>query len=58
MAAKTPVYLVGTSEAPLTNQWEHMTNSLELAQKALLSIPEGVLKVIQVEPKGQPEGAK
>ena len=49
MRKVTVVYLVGDQDAQKTNSWDAMTNCKEKAIEALLLIPEGQIKAIQVK---------
>ena len=44
----TKVYVVGGPEAPKTNQWDHMTNSVVEANKLREGIEGGQMKEIVV----------
>ena len=48
MGSKVKVYLVGDCDAQKTNSWSMMTNDKEAAVDALLDIPNGQIKTIEV----------
>ena len=54
MANSTKVYLVGNEEAPVTNQWEAMTNSILEAERLMEELGLNSFKVITVAPPRTP----
>ena len=48
MGSKVKVYLVGEHDAQKTNSWLMMTNDKLAAVDALLNIPDGQIKTIEV----------
>ena len=54
----TKVYVVGGPESPKTNQWSHMTNSWEEAERLKREIgPDATHRVVEVHKGRKPRGS-